>query len=198
MFHSINNVWKTLRGCSLKKKSSYTPPPPKKKKIRKIRKKSKDFFWGYRISIPYLGVNNPSISVFKSFFIHKILVHPKNPDKNPKQSKKIRKNPKKKQKNPKNPKQSKKIRKIQKKRKKKQKNPKKSEKSKKLQKSLTDRTSLKLRRILRHLIGYWTRWSICALFCFVWRPPERDRSNRETRATVWMTGRLIYLAPRAN
>ena len=27
---------------------------------------------------PYLGVNKPSISVFKSFFIHKILVQQKN------------------------------------------------------------------------------------------------------------------------
>ena len=36
---------------------------------------------------PYLGVNKPSISVFKSFFIHKILVQQKNPEK-------IRKNPK--------------------------------------------------------------------------------------------------------
>ena len=37
---------------------------------------------------PYFGVNNPSISVFKSFFIHKILVH-KKIQKNPKKSEKI-------------------------------------------------------------------------------------------------------------
>ena len=35
-----------------------------------------------------MGVNNPSISVFKSFFIHKILIHPKKSGKNLKKSKK--------------------------------------------------------------------------------------------------------------
>ena len=48
---------------------------------------------------PYLRVNNLSISVFESFFIHKILLHPK-------KSKKSGKNPKKTEK-------SEKIQKIQ-------------------------------------------------------------------------------------
>ena len=61
-------------GCSLKK-------------IRKIQKKSKFLFLGFKIRKPYLRVNNPSISVFTSFFIHKILVHPK------KSGKKSEKNP---------------------------------------------------------------------------------------------------------
>ena len=43
--------------------------------------------------MPYLGVNNPSISVFNSFIVHKILIPPKIFQKN-------RKNPK----NPKHPK----------------------------------------------------------------------------------------------
>ena len=51
-------------------KSLYT-----QKKFRKFQNKSKDFFWGFKISTHYLGVNNPSISVFKSFIIHKILLH---------------------------------------------------------------------------------------------------------------------------
>ena len=47
-----------------------------------------------------MGVNNSSNSVFKSFFIYKIFVHPKNFQKNPE------KNPKKSQKNLKNLKES--------------------------------------------------------------------------------------------
>ena len=69
-------------------------------KIRKIRKKSKKseksekirkiqgFFWGFKIRTPYLGVNNSSNSVFKSFFIYKILVQQKKISKNPKYPKK--------------------------------------------------------------------------------------------------------------
>ena len=55
-------------------KSTYT-----KKKFRKIQKRNPRIlkFWGFKIRTPYLGVNSPSISVFKYFFIHKILVHPK-------------------------------------------------------------------------------------------------------------------------
>ena len=55
-----------------------------------------------------LGVNNSLNSVFKSFFIHKILVHQKKFQKNPKNSKKsekiqkIRKIPKKSEKSEKN------------------------------------------------------------------------------------------------
>ena len=70
------------------KKSGKNP-----KKNSKNPKKSKDFIlrvlWIFKIRIPYLVVNNPSIPAFKSFFIHKILVHPK---KSWKKSEKIRKN----------------------------------------------------------------------------------------------------------
>ena len=67
-------------------KSSYT-----KKKISKNPKnlqKIQGFFLGFKIRIPYLGVNNLSISVFKSFFIHKIR---KNLKKSEKSDKKIQK-----------------------------------------------------------------------------------------------------------
>ena len=48
----------------------------------KKSKKTKEFFWGFKIRIPYLGVNNSSNSVFKFYFIYKILVHQKeNPEK---------------------------------------------------------------------------------------------------------------------
>ena len=53
------------------------------RKIQKIQNKFKDFFWGFKIRTPYVGVKNPSISVFQSFFIHK----------NHRTPKKIRKNP---------------------------------------------------------------------------------------------------------
>ena len=61
----------------------------KSEKIRKIReksKKSKEFFEDLKIRTSYLGLNNPSISVLKSFifFIYKILVHQKKISKNPK------------------------------------------------------------------------------------------------------------------
>ena len=67
------------------------------KKIRKIWKiqKNPSFFRGFKIRTLNLGVNNPSISVFKSLFIYKILVHQKKSEKNkknPKKSKKIPKN----------------------------------------------------------------------------------------------------------
>ena len=35
--------------------------PKRFRKIRKIQKKSKDLFWGFKIRTPYLGVNNPSV-----------------------------------------------------------------------------------------------------------------------------------------
>ena len=47
------------------------------KKSPKNPKKSKDFFEDLKIRIPYVGVNNSSNSVFKSFFIYKFLVHEK-------------------------------------------------------------------------------------------------------------------------
>ena len=64
------------------------------KKIRKIQK-IQGIFWGFKIRLPYFGVNNSSNSVLKSFFIHKILVHPKKSEKNPKKSKKSEKKSKK-------------------------------------------------------------------------------------------------------
>ena len=54
-----------------------------------------DFFWGFKMRTSYLGVNNPSISVFKSFLFIKSSYTQK------KSGKKIRENPKK-LKNPKN------------------------------------------------------------------------------------------------
>ena len=62
-----------FRGVVHSKKSSYTP----QKKSEKNPKKIFGFFRGFEIRIPYLGVNNSSNSVFKSFFIYKILVHQK-------------------------------------------------------------------------------------------------------------------------
>ena len=44
------------------------------------------------IRIPFLGVNNSSNSVFKSCFIHKILIHPKKSGKKSEKSKKSEKN----------------------------------------------------------------------------------------------------------
>ena len=81
---------------------------------------------GIKIRKPFWGVNSPSISVFKFFFIHKILEHPK-------KSEKIRKNSKKFKKIQKKPKNSKKFKKIRKNPKnlKNIKNPKTSEKSNK-------------------------------------------------------------------
>ena len=80
-------------------------------------------FWGFKIRTPYLGVKNPSISVFKSFFIHKIRKNPKIP----KNSGKIRRNHKNSEKIRKNPKNSKKIQKF-------RKNPNKYKNSEKIQK----------------------------------------------------------------
>ena len=64
------------RGCSLKKILVQTPQknPKNPKKIQKIQ----EFFKGFKIYTTYLEMYNPSISLFKYFFIHKILVHPKN------------------------------------------------------------------------------------------------------------------------
>ena len=73
------------RGCSLWK--ILVHPPKNQKNLKKFPKNPRIFFWGFKILTPYLGVNSPSISVFKSFFIHKILVHQKNP-KNLKKSEK--------------------------------------------------------------------------------------------------------------
>ena len=86
--------------------------PKDPKNPNKIQRIQGIFLGGFKILSPYLGVNKPSISVFKSVFIHKILVHPK----------KSGKHPEKIPKNQKNPKNSKKL-----------KNPKKSEKSEKIQ-----------------------------------------------------------------
>ena len=52
------------RGVVHSKKSSYTPP-----------KKSKKILGDLKIRKPHLGVNNSSNSVFKSYFIYKILLH---------------------------------------------------------------------------------------------------------------------------
>ena len=73
-------------------------PPKKIRKIQKKSQKSKDFFWGFKIRTPYLGVNKPSISVFKFFLFIKFSYTQKNPKKSKKirkKSKKIRKNLKK-------------------------------------------------------------------------------------------------------
>ena len=69
--------------------SSYIP----KENPKKNPKNPRIFFRGFNIRIHYLGENNSSMSVFKSFFIHKILVHLKYPGKNPKKN--PEKNPKK-------------------------------------------------------------------------------------------------------
>ena len=75
VFHEV--IWLS-RGVVHSKKISYTP-----QKIRKIRKKSR----GFKIRIPYLGVDNSSNSVFKSFFIYKTLVQQKKKfEKSPKNS----------------------------------------------------------------------------------------------------------------
>ena len=64
--------------CSLKKILVHPKKNPKKiPKNPKIFWKIQRFFGGFEIRIPYLGVNNSSNSVFKSFFIYKILVHQK-------------------------------------------------------------------------------------------------------------------------
>ena len=63
------------------------------KNPKKIRKKPKKFqkiqgfFWRFKIRIPYLGVKKSSNLAFKSFFIHKILVHPKKSEKTKKSEK---------------------------------------------------------------------------------------------------------------
>ena len=77
------------RGRSLKKK-----PRTSSKKNRKKSKKFQGFFLGFKIRTPYLGVNNPSISVFKLFFIHIILVHQKKIRRKSEKIWKIWKNPK--------------------------------------------------------------------------------------------------------
>ena len=84
---SIGCTWSlglksSTRGFSLKK--VLVDP----KKSEKNPKNSRNFL-GFKIRTPYLGVNNPSISVFKSLFIHKILVHPKKSEKNSKNLKKM-------------------------------------------------------------------------------------------------------------
>ena len=82
-----------FRGIVHSKKSSYTPQknPKNPKKIPK----NKDFFWGFKIRLAYLGVSISSNSVFKYLFIYKILVHffgctPKKFSKNPKNPKKFK------------------------------------------------------------------------------------------------------------
>ena len=61
---------------------------PKEKKSQN----SKDFFENLKIRTPYSGVKNHPISLFKSFFIHKILVHQKKTEKIRKNLKKNKKN----------------------------------------------------------------------------------------------------------
>ena len=91
------------RGVVHSKKSSYTPSPPPRKKSEKFPK-TQGFFWGFNIRTPYLGVNNPLVSGFKSFFyLYNSRVPKKKLEKNPKKSK-----------NPKNVKNFKKIWKKQK------------------------------------------------------------------------------------
>ena len=72
-------------GCSLKK---ILVDPPKKSEYSEKNKKIQGFFWGFKIRLPYLGVNNSSNLVLKSFFIYKILVHKKRVSKNQKITKK--------------------------------------------------------------------------------------------------------------
>ena len=87
MNNSSNSVFKSFFIYEIlvhQNKISKNPKNPKEKKSQN----SKDFFENLKIRTPYSGVNNHPISVFKSFFIHKILVHQKNTEK-------IRKNPKK-------------------------------------------------------------------------------------------------------
>ena len=81
-------MFKSFFNCQIfvhQKKISKNP-----KNLQKIQ----GFFLGFKIRIPYLGVNNLSISVFKSFFIHKIRKNLKNPEKIRKKSEKSDKNPK--------------------------------------------------------------------------------------------------------
>ena len=47
------------------------------KKSEKIQKKFKDFIWEFKIHTPFMEMDNSSNSVFKSFFIYKILVEKK-------------------------------------------------------------------------------------------------------------------------
>ena len=90
----LKNHFSLMRGVVHSKKSAYIP-----KKSKKSEKKIQRISRGFIIRTPYLGVNNPSVSVFKSFFIHKIPVHHKKirkkSGKNNKKSEKTRKNPKK-------------------------------------------------------------------------------------------------------
>ena len=79
------------------KKSEKTKKSGKSKKSAKSENNpnnKKIFFWGLKIRTPYLGVKNPSILVFKSFFIYKILV-PKKIRKKSEKSEKIQNNQKK-------------------------------------------------------------------------------------------------------
>ena len=63
----------TSRGCSLTKILVHT----QQKNFEKSQKIPRFFFENLKNRRLYLGVNNPSISVFKSFFIRKILVYVK-------------------------------------------------------------------------------------------------------------------------
>ena len=153
------------RNCSLKKNP---------KKIRKIQ----GFFWGFKIRISYLEVNNSSNSVFKSFFIHKILVHPKKSWKNPKNPKnqKIRNNRKNPEKfeNLNKPKKSEKIHKTRKN----LKNLKKSKKSEKNPKNL--------KKIQGFFCGFKIRkpsqfgWVVCKMETFLAAPWSWANLVRET------------------
>ena len=76
---NIGNFRWSLEGL-FTQKNPRTPPKKSEKKSENNSKIPKILLCEFCENlnrIPYLGVNNPSISVFKSFFIHKILVHPK-------------------------------------------------------------------------------------------------------------------------
>ena len=105
----IPKIFLSITWNSINYQGLFNQKNPRKlpRKIQKILKNPRIFFWGFKIRIPYLGVNNFSNSVFKYFFIHiKSSYTQRNPEKNPKISEniqKIRKNLKKFRKNSKNP-----------------------------------------------------------------------------------------------
>ena len=81
----IPKIFLSITWNSINYQGLFNQKNPRKlpRKIQKILKNPRIFFWGFKIRIPYLGVNNFSNSVFKYFFIHKIREHPKKISKNP-------------------------------------------------------------------------------------------------------------------
>ena len=73
MNNSSNSVFKSFFIYEILVHQNKISKNPKEKKSQN----SKDFFENLKIRTPYSGVKNHPISLFKSFFIHKILVHQK-------------------------------------------------------------------------------------------------------------------------